>query len=379
MSGGGLISHERGREPSRMSIADGACQNSCMAKKLTGPVVEEEKRRKEGVRRAKKELYKRDREINMGLVRAVVALLDGESANQTAQLLGLSHSTISEDLAELSGLFAGIVRKATRGEGDDRLARWEATEKGRLIAPALRQMTQAYERLLEQLERDRQILRIGFIRPMRRLVQVALEKQTLSDETGRPFFIRLFDLTSEEQAPLLYSGGLDVVVAYALPPLEQFAWHDGQVAPQNARFFARHLYDKQPYDLVVPKKLVFEGKVKHEQLTELCYVALPAQRLHDFRVAVDQWLASKDIRPADTVERVQASTIVTYAGSGRGFGFLPRFFRDEYSDEAEFVSVAGLPQEGAIKAYVRLEHRDVLRGLLDELHAGALLSPHARV
>jgi len=262
-----------------------------------------------------------------------IAVVETGSQVRAAKRLGAAPTTIGRHIDRVQEHFGGGLFEAG--------ASGRLSTRGELVEQVVRLALAELARTRDRLAREQPVLRIGFIRVMRPLVEKALRSQAKANGVF-DFDARLFELTSEKQARALSSHELDIAICYALPELSK------------RRGIETSLVSEQPLALVVPERAWVDGALSLEVLASLLYAHSPRRASRRLADTSERWLAEHRLVPARIVECAVATEIIAYAAAGYGYGFLPALWSTANHDGAVFTQVAGAGT-AQIAAY-SLEH-----------------------
>jgi DNA-binding transcriptional LysR family regulator len=292
--------------------------------------------------------------LGLDHMRAFIALVEKGSQVRAAESLGIAQATVWRHVTRVEDHFGGRLFEAgTSGP---------LSTRGLLVEQTLRSVLARLEHDRDRLAMERPVLRIGFIRAMRPLIERALREPT-KKRNELPFDVRLIELQSEQQARKLQSRELDVAVCYAIDDL--FDDRTGIEA------------------LVVPEHACVRGQLVLRALAELNYVHLSRRFARDTLTASAQWLATHGLAPQCRIECKLGTEILAYAAAGRGYGFLPALWRTTSHEGAVFMPLPDFAQVVGIAAY-SLQHlspwvipfrESLLRVARAALHGFPELSP----
>jgi DNA-binding transcriptional LysR family regulator len=269
-------------------------------------------------------------ELGLDHMRAFLAVIETGSQVRAAKRLRIAQTTVGRHIERVQDHFGrGLFEAGASGP---------LSTRGLVVEQAVRNAMTELGRARERLKTERPVLRIGFIRPVRPLVEKALRDQQRS-QRGAGFDVRLSELTSEAQARALQRRELDIAICYALPEL---AARDGIEAS---------LIDQQPYALVIPERAWVKGKVAPAALAALHYTHPPRRFAQAGVEAGERWLQAHGIAPQHAIECPLATEIIAYAGAGYGFGFLPALWRMASHSGVVFAPVPGFGVVAEIAAY----------------------------
>jgi len=170
---------------------------------------------------------------------------------RAAKRLRVQQPTISRHVQRVQDHFGGGLFEAG--------ASGKLSTRGAIVARAERVAIAELSRTCERLATDRPVLRIGFIRPVRPLIDRALRALTRLNGNAA-FDVRLLELTAEAQASALVRRELDIAVSYAIPAFATAHGVEESVVTQQ-----------QPFALVIPERAWVRGKPSTAALAQLVY------------------------------------------------------------------------------------------------------------
>jgi DNA-binding transcriptional LysR family regulator len=268
--------------------------------------------------------------LSLDHLRAFIAVVETGKQTRAAKRLGVTQTTISRYIKRVEEHFGGGLFETG---SSDRLS-----ARGLLLEQSLRTAMAELSRTRERLATDRPVLRIGFIRPVRSLVENALRGQ--AKVHGLPSFdVRLLELHPEVQAAALARRELDIAISYATP---EFATRED---------IEESLVVEEPFALVIPARAWNDGKPSLSALGPLLYAHSPRRLSSRLMEAEEQWLRANRLAPTRTVECALGSEIVAYAGAGYGYGFLPALWSLASHDGVIFAPVSDFAATAKIAAY----------------------------
>jgi DNA-binding transcriptional LysR family regulator len=272
--------------------------------------------------------------LGLDHMRAFIAVVETGSQAAAARRLRAQQTTISRHIKRVQEHFGGGLFVAG--------ASGPLTTRGLLVEQSLRAAMAELSRTRDRLAVDRPVLRIGFIRAMRPLVEKALRSQVKVH--GIPAFdVRLLELSNEVQARALVRRELDIAIAYAVPELATRAGIEAS------------LVTEEPFALVIPERAWVDGRPSLAVLAPLLYAYSPRRLSNQVAEAGERWLSDHRLEPKSTVECAMGSEIIAYAGSGYGYGFLPALWSMADHEGVVFAPVAGFSATARIAAY-SLQH-----------------------
>ena len=214
--------------------------------------------------------------IGLEHLRAFLAVAEHESQNRAAKHLKVGQATVCRRIRNVQAHFGGGLFEAGSSG--------KLSPRGELVQHSVRRALTEIERAVEST-RDEPVLRIGFIRIMRPLIERALRRQ--GRRHNLPVFdVRLRELSSERQARALMQRELDIAISYALPELSERAGIE------------QTLISEQPYVLAMPERAFVHGKVVRDVLAKLTYVDASRQSSQRVFEAQERWLAEQRMAPA---------------------------------------------------------------------------------
>jgi len=263
------------------------------------------------------------------------------------RLAGKEQSTVVRHIKRVQEHFGGGLFESG-GSGP-------LSTRGAIVEQAFRTTMVELSRTRDRLA-ERPVLRIGFIRPMRVLVQRALCER--SNARGASFEVSLVELTTERQARALARRELDIAICYALPEIAERSGVEESVVTE------------EPIALVIPERAWVRGKPALEVLSQLTYASLPRLPTRAVTRASDKWLADHELTPKRQVECALGSEVLAYAGSGYGYGFLPALWSMGDHDDVVFAPIDG-GATAKIAAYSLAHVTPMVTHLRDDLSAAA--------
>jgi DNA-binding transcriptional LysR family regulator len=288
--------------------------------------------------------------LSLDHLRAFIAVVETGSQIRAAKRLRIGQPTVSRHIDRVQEHFGGGLFEAG--------ASGPLSTRGLLVEQSVRAAIAELSRTRQRLAVDRPVLRIGFMRPVRPLIESALRNQARPHGVPR-FDVRLLELTADMQARALARRELDIAISYAIPELAARAGIEESPVTE------------QPFALVVPERACVRGKLSVAALSTLVYVQSPARMSQVLADAGQQWLTQKRLTPARIVECELGSEILAYAGAGHGYGFLPALWSMERHDGAVFVPVTPFAGTAKIAAYTLQHVTPWVTRLREDLSAGA--------
>jgi len=268
--------------------------------------------------------------IGLDHLRGFIAVVETGTQTRAARRLGVTQATVSRYMKRIEEHFGGELFDAG---ASDRLS-----TRGLMVEQSVRAVLSELSRTRERLAVERPVLRIGFIRAVRPLVEKALRSDARVG--GAPTFdIRLLELTTEMQAVALSRRELDIAISYATPEFRE----RGDVEES--------VITEEPFALVIPERAWVNGKPSIAALRPLLYAHSPRRFSAVMASAEDEWLEKNHLAPERTVECQVGSEIVAYASSGYGYGFLPALWSMASHGGATFVPLPEFPASAKIAAY----------------------------
>lgn len=279
-------------------------------------------------------------------LRSLIAVVETGSQNKAAGRLGIAQSTVGQHLTRLDGYFGVPLFEPGQGA--------RLTARGELVERDARKILSELERTRARVATRQPMVRIGFNRASRPLVERAL-RELVHPRKANAFDVQLFELSSEAQAARLRRGELDVGVCYAIDGLLTAA-DDVEGLPIVA----------EPYALVLPERAWRKGKPSLRALASMNYTHVPRSFSRVFDDA-ERWLRQQGLVPLRRIECALATEILAYAGSGRGFGFLPALWSMFPHHGVVFAPVADFGPTATIAAYWLSQQKDAVGPLLTQL------------
>ena len=258
-----------------------------------------------------------DESLGLDHMRAFIAVIETGSQVRAAKRLRVAQTTVCRHIERVQQHFGGGLFEAG--------ASGPLSTRGVLVEQSLRTAMATLSRARDWLAAERPVLRIGFIRPMRPLVERALRGQ-LSSRQAQGFEVRLFELPADAQAHALERRELDIAISYN----GDFAGRDGIEAS---------LVTEEPFALVIPDRAWVDGKPSRKVLSTLLYAYSPRHLSEQLNAAADKWLEQNGLDPSRRVECALGTEIMAYAGAGHGFGFLPALWSLASHDGVVFAPI----------------------------------------
>jgi DNA-binding transcriptional LysR family regulator len=286
--------------------------------------------------------------LDLDHMRAFIAVAEMGSQVRAAKQLRMGPTTVGRYIYRVREYFGDALFE---GGGSGPL-----TSRGVLVEQSFRAAIGELSRTRDRLALERPVLRVGFIRVMRPLVEKAL-RGSMKSSAEAAFDVRLLELDSDRQERALMSRELDIAVCYARPAL---AVRTG---------VETSLVTDQPFALVLPERACVRGKPNVDMLSSLTYACLP-RRLSRVADAEPRWLTEMGLAPKRRVECVLGSEILAYAGSGHGYGLLPALWSTVGHDGAVFAPVK-IAATAAICAYSLAHVAPWVTRLREDLSAAA--------
>jgi DNA-binding transcriptional LysR family regulator len=297
--------------------------------------------------------------LSLDHMRAFIAVIETGSQVRAAKQLRIAQTTVCRHIERVQDHFGGQLFEAGSSGA--------LSTRGLVVEQAVRSAMAELGRARERVATERPVLRIGFIRAVRPLVEQALRDQHRTQR--RPAFdVRLSELTSEAQARALQRRELDIALCYALPVLTA---RDGIEAS---------VIGEEPYALVIPERAWVKGRISVSALSRLHYVHPPRRFANAVVTAGEGWLKAQGLTPERVIECPLGSEIFAYAASGYGYGFLPALWRMASHEGVVFAPVPSLGVSAEIAAYslrhvtphitrLRQDLCNAARAVLKDFHA----------
>ena len=268
--------------------------------------------------------------IGLDHMRAFLALVDGGSQVAAARTLRVAQGTISRHVERVQQHFGGGLFEPGAGV--------LLSTRGRMVEHALRAALDGLSLTRDRLLPSRPVLRIGFIRAVRLIVEEALCGQ--ATRRKRPGFdVRLLEMTTDEQMKALARRDLDIAICYTT----------GDPAYRDE--LEETLVADEPIALVVPQAAWVRGKLMHKRLEGLTHARVLERHSPQFARGSSEWIARERVRPGKWVDCDSGGEVLAYAGSGHGFGFLPALWSLTNHQRAVFVPPSGFAPRVRIAAY----------------------------
>ncbi|MEY4578178.1 MAG: hypothetical protein RL701_2881 [Pseudomonadota bacterium] len=290
--------------------------------------------------------------LGLDHMRAFIAVIETGTQAQAAKRLELEQATVSRHVARVQEHFGGGLFLAG--------ASGPLSTRGSLVEQSLRAALAELTRTRERLAMERPVLRIGYMRLLRPLIETALRSHVKAHDIP-DYQVRLQEQLTEPPALALMRRELDIAIDYASPELAEKAGIEESIITE------------QPFALVVPAHAWSKGKLLIHNLAPLLYASLPARYVG---TATDTWLAENQLVPAHTVECEWATEIIAYAASGYGFGFLPALWSMVSHEGAVFVPLPSLMLKAKIAAYSLQHLTPWITRLREDLSAAARAALH---
>jgi DNA-binding transcriptional LysR family regulator len=288
--------------------------------------------------------------LGLDHMRAFIAVVETGSQVQAAKRLRVAQTTVCRQIERVQEHFGGGLFERGASGG--------LSTRGALVEQALRTAMAVLSQTRDRLALEHPVLRIGFIRPVRSLLEAALYQRTKA-ATGEAFEVRLLELSSERQARALANRELDIAICYALPELA--ARTDIEAS----------LVSEQPFALVIPERAFVRGKPSASVLATLDHVRLPRRYARSAADAGERWLRDHGIAPRHSLDCELGTEIVAYAAAGRGYGFLPALWSLERYRGVVFVAAPNFGVRATIAAYSLRHVRPWVTRLRQDLSAAA--------
>jgi DNA-binding transcriptional LysR family regulator len=256
--------------------------------------------------------------LGLDHLRSFLAVVETGSQVRAGKRLGVGQPTVCRHVERVQEHFGGRLFEAG---SSGRLS-----TRGLLVEQSVRAAIAELSRTRDRLAVDRPVLRIGFIRAMRPLVERGLREH--STARGVPAFdVRLQELTGEAQARALERCELDIAISYAFPELAARAGVEASVITE------------EPFSLAIPERAWVRGKPSRPVLASLLYAHSPRRFSSQLVAAESQWLRDNRLEPVRTIECELGSEILAYAGAGLGYGFLPALWSMGGHDGVVFAPI----------------------------------------
>jgi DNA-binding transcriptional LysR family regulator len=268
--------------------------------------------------------------LGLDHLRAFIAVVETRSQVAAARQLRVAQGTISRHIERVQEHFGGGLFESGGGS--------RLSTRGLLVEQSVRAAMAELSRTRDRLDRHGPVLRIGYIRAVRVLVENALRSQ--AQVPGMPAYeVRLLELTSDKQASALARRELDIAICYVTSDLAS----RGEVEES--------LVAEEPFALVIPERAYVNGKVSRKTLQPLLHARLLERFSPQFGAAAEAWLSKHKLQPERSVECEVGSEILAYAGAGYGYGFLPALWSMSSHQSAVFVPPTDFDVTVKIAAY----------------------------
>lgn len=284
-------------------------------------------------------------------LRGFIAVIDTGSHAEAAQRLGIHVKSMGRYIRLVQQYFGEGLFEGGKDYG-------KLTERGRIADKAAREAIAVLEKERERIKVECPVLRVGFVRMMRPLVERAVRTR-VTTQTSKTVEFRLFELTSEQQARALAARELDVAICFRLPLLS------------DAKDFDEFEVSTHPYALAVPAHAWMNGELAVDVLRRLHYAHPPSRLSPDVIDAGEEWLASEQVNPTTKLECDFATQIIAYAGSGIGFGFVPALWSAASREGVVFVPLPTFATSAKISLYTLGHATTHAKGLRKDLQASA--------
>ena len=240
--------------------------------------------------------------LGLDHIRSFLALVESGSQVNAAKRRRIAQATVSRHVQRVQEHFGGGLFESS--------AELRLSARGQLVLRTLESVAAQLSDCRRRTALRRPMLRIGFIRIMRPMVERALRGASGAGDAG--FDVRLVELRTEHHPRKLLSGELDLAVCYAFDDLFEvpISIHETRVTDE-------------PFALVVPERAYRRNKLQRRALSGLDYAHLPRRFSRQVSEAAQRWLDDNQIWPASRIECELGTEVISYAASGRGFGFLP--------------------------------------------------------
>ena len=282
-------------------------------------------------------------------MRSFLAVVETGSQVKAAKRLRIEQSTVSRHVDRIQDHFGGRLFEAG--------ASGRLSTRGELVVQSARIAMAELSRTRDRLAAERPVLRVGFIRAVRPLVERALRDQ--SRPHGAPCFdVRLEELNPDMQARALERRELDIAISYAIPEIA------------NRADLEESLVTEEPFALVIPERAWVRGKLSMSILASLLYVYSPRRLSPRLAPAEEQWFRQHRLEPKRTMECALGSEILAYAGSDRGYGFLPALWSLGNHDGVVFAPTE-FTATARISVYSLRHVANLVSELRESLSAGA--------
>ena len=287
--------------------------------------------------------------LGLDHLRSFIAVVETGSQGRASRRLRIAQATVSRHVDRVQEHFGGGLFEA--GSSGPLSTRGLLVEQS--VRAAMSELSQARDRLAL----DRPVLRIGFMRAVRPLVEKALRGQ--AGPRGKPDFdVRLLELAPEAQARALDRRELDIAISYATPEFASRADREGS------------LLADEPFALVIPERAWVRGKLSLPVLEPLVYAYSPRRFSSRLAPAEERWFRRRRLEPRRAVECALGSEILAYAASGRGYGFLPALW-SMANHEGVVFAPTDFEATARIAVYTLRHVAPLVSDLRDTLTAGA--------
>lgn len=273
--------------------------------------------------------------LSLDHMRAFLTFVDEKNQTHAAKLLDVSQSTLFRHVKRVDEHFGGNLFEEVKGA--------KLSPRGRQVQELLRSVVADLELGRRRVHPRDPVLAIGYVRMLRPFVERALRTSVRSKAQPR-FDVRLHELPSDDQARQLRDGKLDVALCYA---------RDDLLTELSAA--VQSFAIECSYAIVVPEHAVSRGKLNMRALAPLHYVHTPEHFANDVANARRRWLAANGLAAEHSIECELGTEIISYAATGRGYGFLPALWSAASHERAVFVPVPGFVNAIRLAAYTR-EH-----------------------
>jgi DNA-binding transcriptional LysR family regulator len=272
--------------------------------------------------------------LGLDHMRAFLTFVEEKSQVRAAKRLLVSQATLFRHVKRVEEHFGDDLFDKVTGA--------KLSPRGRQVQQLLRSVVADLELGRRRLSRE-PVIAIAYVRMLRPFVERALRASARS-KTGPRFDVRLHELPSEEQARQLRDGKLDVALCYA---------RDDLLDELSGAVLSFGI--ESSYAIVVPERAVVRGTLNVRALARLHYVHPPDRFAKDVAAAGRAWLAANGLAAESRIECELGTEIISYAVSGRGYGFLPALWSAASHEGAAFVPVTGFVRAVRLAAYTR-EH-----------------------
>lgn len=269
--------------------------------------------------------------LSLDHMRAFIALSESGSQARAARALRppMSQATVARYVQRVQEHFGGGLFEPGNGA--------RLTARGMIVLRSLQTVIAELSQARGRVALDRPLLRIGFIRIMRPIVEHAL-RMALGERGDVE--VRLVELHSERNARMLDERELDIAVCYAFDDLFE-----------GASDVEMSLVTEQPIALVVPERAFVRGKLSLRALARLDYAHVPRRFSRELADAELLWLKRNGLKPRTAIECRLGTEIIAYAATGRGYGFLPALWSTTSHAGAAFAPLPNFAQTARIAAY----------------------------